>query len=164
VLAEVVEARVEDWARVREIRLRALADAPQAFASRLADEQDLPESAWRDRLSSPNASTFLALDDGEAVGLVTVFIDPADHARAHLVSMWVAAPWRRRGVGTALTQAVLVWAHRGQAETVHLWVTETNDAARGMYKRWGFVESGERQLLPSDPGVQEIGMTCVAPR
>ena len=161
---EIVEASVEDWAQVRELRLRALADAPHAFASRLADEQDRPESAWRDRLSSPNASTFLALDDGEAIGLVTTFLDPADGARAHLVSMWVTPSWRRRAVGTALTQAVLDWAHRSQAQTLDLWVTETNDAARAMYKRCGFIESGERQPLPSHPGLQEIGMICVASR
>jgi GNAT superfamily N-acetyltransferase len=162
--AEIVEAGAEDWAQVREIRLRALADAPRAFASRLADEQDRPESEWRDRLLSPSASTFLALDDGEAIGLVTAFLDPGDHARAHLVSMWVRPPWRRRAVGTALTQAVLDWAHRSQAHTVNLWVTETNDAARGMYKRCGFIESGERQPLPSHPGLQEIAMTCATSR
>jgi ribosomal protein S18 acetylase RimI-like enzyme len=160
VVTKIVEARVEDWAQVREIRLRALADAPHAFASRLADEQDRPELVWRDRLMLPTASTYLALDDGESVGLVTVFLDPENQARAHLVSMWVTPSWRRRAVGTALTRAVLDWAHRNMAQTVDLWVTETNDAARRMYERCGFVESGNRQPLRSHPGLQELGMTC----
>ena len=88
--AEVVRADAEDWAAVREIRLRALSDAPDAFASRLADERDRPESQWRDRLSSPDASTFLALDGGEPVGLVTVYRDTHDWTCAHLVSLWVS--------------------------------------------------------------------------
>ena len=79
-----MEARAEDWVQVGEIRLRALAEAPQAFASRLADERDRPESVWRDRLSSPDASTFLALDDREAVGLVTVIAA----LRTMLVRAW----------------------------------------------------------------------------
>ena len=87
---EVVRADVEDWAAVREIRLRALADAPDAFASGLADERGRAESEWRDRLASPDARTFLALDDGDPVGLVTVYRDPDDRARAHLVSLWVS--------------------------------------------------------------------------
>ena len=154
-----MEARAEDWAQVREIRLLALAEAPQAFASRLADERDRPESVWRDRVSSPDASTFLALDDREAVGLVTVFRRPEDHARASLVSMWVMPSLRCRGIGTALTQAVLDWADQRGVQIVNLWVTETNDAAHRMYERCGFVESGERQPLPSDPALQEIAMS-----
>jgi GNAT superfamily N-acetyltransferase len=159
--ARIIQAGAEDWAQVREIRLQALADSPQAFASRFSDERDRPESLWRDRLSLPNAATYLALNDGEAVGLVTVFLDPEDHARAHLVSMWVMPSWRRRGVGTTLTQAVFDWAKRTGAQTLDLWVTETNSPARGMYERSGFTESGDRQALPSHPQLQEIRMTCV---
>ena len=50
---EVRQATAEDWPAVRAVRLRALADAPGAFASRLEDERDRPESAWRDRLAIP---------------------------------------------------------------------------------------------------------------
>jgi hypothetical protein len=31
-----------------------------------------------------------------------------------------------------------------------------------MYQRCGFIESGERQPLPSHPDLQEIGMTFAA--
>lgn len=155
---EVVQANPEDWAEVREIRLRALTDAPDSFASRLADEQDRKESLWRDRLSSSTASTFLALDEGDAVGLVTVFRDPDDPAHAHLVSLWVSPERRRHGVATSLTNAVLDWARAAEVEVVDLWVTETNDAARHLYERCGFVDSGQRQPLPSNPHLQELAM------
>jgi ribosomal protein S18 acetylase RimI-like enzyme len=160
---EIVQARVEDWAEVRRVRLHALADAPHAFASRLADEKDHREPVWRDRLSSTNASTFLARVDGQAVGLVTAFRDPEEGARAHLVSMWVSPEQRRHGVATALTQAVLDWARLAEVHTVSLWVTESNDAARRLYERCGFVESGERQPLPSHPRLQEIALYRAIP-
>src|SRR4051794_23523739 len=57
---EVVHAVVEDWAAVRKIRLRALADAPDAFASRLADERGRAESEWRAPLLAPGAGTIPA--------------------------------------------------------------------------------------------------------
>jgi ribosomal protein S18 acetylase RimI-like enzyme len=41
---------------------------------------------------------------------------------------------------------------------VHLWVTETNKAARRMYERSGFTPTGERQPLPSDPALMELAM------
>ena len=73
--------------------------------------------------------------------------------------MWVTPSLRRRGIGTALTQAVLDWADQRGVQIVNLWVTETNDAAHRMYERCGFVESGERQPLPSDPALEEIAMS-----
>jgi ribosomal protein S18 acetylase RimI-like enzyme len=156
--ATILRAAPEDWAAVREIRLRALADAPDAFASRLADERDRPESLWRERLSRSDASTFLATGDGDPVGLVTVYRDPDDPARAHIVSLWVSPDRRREGVATALTDAATDWARRAGVRTVSLWVTENNAAAKRLYERCGFVASGERMPLPSRPDLQEIAM------
>jgi ribosomal protein S18 acetylase RimI-like enzyme len=42
---------------------------------------------------------------------------------------------------------------------VHLWVTETNKHARLLYERCGFSLTAERQPLPSNPALGEVGMT-----
>jgi ribosomal protein S18 acetylase RimI-like enzyme len=161
---EVVRADPEDWAAVREIRLRALLDAPDAFASRLDDERDRPEALWRQRLSSSDASTFLAVDEGDPVGLVTVYRDPDDRTCAHLVSLWVSPDHRRSGVATSLTETVLDWARLADVQTVDLWVTENNQGARHLYERCGFSDSGERQPLPSNPHLREMAMHRTIPR
>jgi hypothetical protein len=86
----IILATREDWERVRDVRVRALGDAPFAYGSRLEEEQDRPESFWRARLERQAAATFLAIDGHETVGLVRTFVAPKDVASAELVSMWVA--------------------------------------------------------------------------
>jgi hypothetical protein len=41
----------EEWERARELRLRAVADAPEAFARSLKEEERLSESDWRERVA-----------------------------------------------------------------------------------------------------------------
>jgi hypothetical protein len=40
-----------------------------------------------------------------------------------------------------------------------LWVTESNSPARLLYQRRGFSLTGERQPLPANPDIGEVGMT-----
>jgi ribosomal protein S18 acetylase RimI-like enzyme len=72
--------------------------------------------------------------------------------------MWVNPAARGRGVGAALIDAVAGWAGSRDCTSVHLWVTETNPHATRLYERFGFTPTGERQPLPSDPALDEIGM------
>jgi ribosomal protein S18 acetylase RimI-like enzyme len=113
---------------------------------------------WRDRLSRSDAATFLIVDETGASGLVTVFLVPEHLSRAHLVSMWVAPERRRAGLGRALVERVTSWAADHGADTVELWVTDTNGPARALYRSMGFDETGERQPLPSDPTLLESRM------
>ena len=155
---EIVLATSEDWERVRDVRVRALADAPFAFGSRLEDEQDQPEAIWRSRLESQAAATFLAIRGHETVGLVRTFVEPEDVTSAKLVSMWVAPHARGQGVGRQLVAVAVQWARDYDATSVQLWVTETNTDARRLYEFCGFVLSGGRQTLPSDPLLNEVAM------
>ena len=77
-----------------------------------------------------------------------------------LISMFVRPQARGGGVGEALIDTVSDWARERRATSVHLWVTETNKAARLLYKRCGFSVTGERQPLPSNPNASEVGMAC----
>jgi ribosomal protein S18 acetylase RimI-like enzyme len=153
---EVRRARAADWEALRELRLRALADAPDAFASTLAEEAALPEQAWRQRAGGGPASVnFVACEDGAYIGMAAIFAVADAPGRTHLVGMWVDPRQRRRGVARALVERAVRWARERQAGEVVLWVADHNVPARRLYERAGFRPTGERQPLPSNPALTE---------
>ena len=155
----VRETVLGDWQALRDIRLEALRDAPSAFGSSYAGEAARDEEHWRGR--SSGGGMFLAylteVGASAAAGLAGGY--QADPVTVELVSMYVRPRGRGHGVGEALVAAVIGWAAARQATSVHLWVTETNAPARALYQRCGFALTGERQPLPSDPGISEVAMT-----
>ena len=145
-----------DWALVRDVRLAALRDAPDAFASTYEREAAYTEEQWRGWFSDRFAMFLAHLQDrAEPAGLAGVF-DRDDGAG--LVSMWVRPDARGRGVGEALMNAAAGWAKDRGHDAMYLWVAEANEPARRLYERYGFTPTGDRQPLPSNPGVPEIRM------
>ena len=154
-----VEARragAADWEALRQLRLRALAEDPDAFASTLDAEVALPAEVWRRRAEGgPASATFIARQDGVDVGLAGVFAEPDPPGRMHLISMWVDPRHRRQGAARALIDLVVGWAAERRASELVLWVADQNDPARRLYERLGFRPTGERQPLPSNPARTE---------
>jgi len=154
----VRETVLADWQALRDIRLLALRDAPYAFGSTYEDQVNFGEADWRQRIA--RGGTFLAyipqVGASEPAGMIGGY-QPGP-GPVELVSMFVRAQARGRGVGEALIDAVIGWARHRDAPSVHLWVTETNKHARGLYERCGFSVTAERQPLPSNPALGEIGM------
>ena len=160
----VRETAMDDWRALRDIRLTALRDAPDAFGSTYAEQAVFEEADWRRRIA--RGGTFLAyipeVNASEPVGLIGGYQEEPGQEEpgvVELVSMFVRPRARGRRVGEALIAAVIDWAAARNAASVHLWVTETNKHARLLYERCGFAPTGERQPLPSNPGLGELGMT-----
>jgi ribosomal protein S18 acetylase RimI-like enzyme len=139
-----------EWRSLRSIRLAALQDSPYAFASTYEREAAWDDDAWR--RSFGRVAWFLAWDGDEPVGVAAGLPEEgAPPDERHVISLWVAPHRRRCGVATALYRAVADWGRREGARSLVLWVTEGNEAAHRMYRKLGFVPTGERQPLPSDP-------------
>jgi len=142
-----------DWTQLRAARLSALAEAPYAFASTLAREQEFADDVWRGRAG--RGLTFGAWQGATIVGLATG-LPPEGGAAVeaaapwHLVGMWVAPACRGQGAADQLVEAVCVLARQSGAASVTLWVTEVNDRARAFYRRLGFAPTGGRQLVRAE--------------
>jgi GNAT superfamily N-acetyltransferase len=133
----------DDWPLWRRLRLAALAEAPYAFGSRLADWQGDGDRAerWRDRLALPGSYNVVALLDEQPAGMASGV--PADEPGVvELISMWVSPHARGRGVGDRLIQGIEEWAGQRQAQVLRLSVVRGNEAAERLYRRCGFVGTG----------------------
>jgi GNAT superfamily N-acetyltransferase len=128
---EVRQARAADWAVLRELRLWALADTPDAFASTLDQEATFPERVWRRRAEDGEGSVnFIAFEGGAGIGMAAIFAVASVPGRMHLVGMWVDPQHRRRGVAQALIKQTMCWDKERQAREVILWVADHNIPAR----------------------------------
>ena len=135
----------EDWREFREVRLRALADAPAAFGSRYDDWAAAPEDRWRDRLASVPYNV-VARHDGRAVGMASgTYADDG----AELISMWVAPEMRGSGIAAELIRAVVGWAGE-HGRPLFLMVRSDNARAIAAYQRAGFVDRGVPPDWPAD--------------
>jgi ribosomal protein S18 acetylase RimI-like enzyme len=126
--------------------LRALADAPDAFGSTLADAEARSLDDWQAQVAS--MPTFVAVAAGLDVGMVRGAADGDTPTVLWLLSMWVAPEARGRGVGSSLIDALLAWAEPGAFERVVLDVADGNAAAVALYARKGFEPTGEVGSLP----------------
>ncbi|MET7843498.1 GNAT family N-acetyltransferase [Streptomyces sp. NPDC005356] len=148
----------DDWPLWRELRLVALAEAPYAFGSTLAQWQGSGdrEECWRARLSIPGTHDLVALLDGLPVGMASGV--PGEGAEnVELISMWVNPTARGKGVGDYLIQAVERWAAERGAATLRLSVMPDNRKATALYERHGFTDTGESgDLLPDGVGRERV--------
>lgn len=108
-MIQVRPFKPEDAERLRDIRLRALEDSPNAFSAKLADEQRAPRSCWYEILRREGrfagSQSFLATEAESDVGMAGGY--PESPIRYRLFGMWVAPAARRKGVGGELLWACL---------------------------------------------------------
>jgi ribosomal protein S18 acetylase RimI-like enzyme len=146
---------------LRRVRLAMLADAPDAFHSRLEDEAAEPRQFWEDRARraaiDEEVATFVAVEGDRHLGSATgLRLGPDEPAL--LVAMWVEPAARRRGLGRELVEAVCAWAERGGAKTVELDVREHNRAAIDLYRRAGFEVAAGPHPAAAAPDLMELRM------
>jgi ribosomal protein S18 acetylase RimI-like enzyme len=150
---DVRRVRVEDWRALRDVRLAALADAPTAFGSTHAGALERPDDWWVEwcerSATGDEQSMVLAWDETTPVGMAGVY--RTDDGTWQVISMWVEPDARGRGIARALLDVVVRFARQQGAGEIVLGVTDGNDAARGLYESFGFVDNGESEPLVSHP-------------
>jgi len=142
--------RPGDWSLYRDLRLAALADAPDAFGSTLVRETAFPDELWRERLERAEADTshpLVGVLDGVPCALAWARVGRDPGRVVELFQMWVAPSARGHGVGRHLVQACIGWAESHGHGTVALRCTLGNAGAMHLYARCGFVVTGDVEPL-----------------
>jgi ribosomal protein S18 acetylase RimI-like enzyme len=144
--------------------MQMLLDAPAAFKMTLAEVECRSPSEWVTFVErcaeGTDMSAFLAEDSSGVCGFVRAdATDPRIPPGTVLVSqLWAAPRQRGRGLGRELMNAVTKWAEERQAARISLGVAESNLEAEKFYERLGYVDSGMRVPLASNPTLQVVVM------
>jgi GNAT superfamily N-acetyltransferase len=161
-------ARPQEADAVRELRLRALLAAPDAFeetydevASRpLEDWLSLLDEAARDARHVTLVAQYEAALQGVAFITLDDHLDSAPRggraSGAHLSGMWVEAPARRLGLALALLEAGERWAAARDARELRLWVNELQRGAVLLYERAGYARTGGVEPLRRGSSITTI--------
>lgn len=139
----------DGWERYRQIRLAALADAPDAFWSTTADEAEQPESFWRRRLEPTDRITVIAVVDGDDVGTMYAGPHHGGGPDAGVYAVWVAPGARGSGAAVAMLETVTAWARAQGYRRLRLDVGDHNAPAIAFYRRVGFVPTGVISRFPA---------------
>jgi RimJ/RimL family protein N-acetyltransferase len=150
----VTRLTVDDWQVLRDVRLAALADSPEAFAADLAAERSVAEEQWRARLGADTWA--VARRGGASVGLLGVSEPaPRDAADGWIHGWWISPQAR----GTGAARPMLDWAlgvgrQRGWSR-IGLGVWAENTEAIAAFTALGFVGQDPR------PSSRHAGRTYV---
>ncbi|MEO5699171.1 MAG: GNAT family N-acetyltransferase [Casimicrobiaceae bacterium] len=135
-----------DAAAYRAVRLRALADFPEAFTSS-AEEEAPSADAWSvERLTPRPGRTFMGAFVGEVLAGTAGLVRLPRHKERHkadLVGMYVEPEFGGRHIGRQLVEALIATGRTWPGlEQVTLSVTRGNARAQRLYHEAGFVTFG----------------------
>jgi len=148
----VRQAIIGDEPILRDLRLQAMSDSPDAFGSTYQRELARTTLDWQ-RWLSPGI-TFLLAHNGRSVGLVAGKLDPIDAHVVHLMAMWVHPEVRGSGGADALVTALVKWAQAQAATMICLDVIKSNIRATRFYERHHFRPSGAETPRENDGRVE----------
>lgn len=148
----------DDWRTLRQIRLSALRDSPDAFLSTYALEETYDEAKWRAEFT--RGDWYVGVDAGrpgdEPVSLVGITREPGQPAgQCFMEYLWIAPEFRGKGIAFEMTRELLKRLGELGIRSVFLWVLDGNDRAARFYERLGFVSCNHRQPLAAHPGRSE---------
>jgi GNAT superfamily N-acetyltransferase len=152
-----------DGLTLRDLRLRSIADSPDAFGQPLAEALARPDIEWlrsaRQASLGEERTWLIAEEAGRTVGIVQG--RRRSPFTLMLFSLWVDPSARRLGVGRILIGALEGWASGWGADETLLWVMAGNHHAIEFYRELGFSTVGRGSDAQSGARFGAIAMRRV---
>ena len=153
-MLEVKPILPQHWPLLKDVRLRALADAPEAFGTTLAEAQAYSDAEWQARARRfselPPAVGCLAYLDNIPCGMACAYPSGENPQAAGMTSFWAAPKARGQGVADALVSFIAEWTKAQGLSVLEADVVEDNHRAIAFYKRIEFQATDHSEPFRGD--------------
>jgi RimJ/RimL family protein N-acetyltransferase len=163
----ITKLPLERWQEYKELRLRALQTAPQAFGQSYEEALKHDDARWQQRLiDAAEGKSWLVFAEraGRLVGMAGAFQWPEDVEanRAMIIAVFVDLSERGNGLGERLMEVVMAQMKGAGRTSAILAVNPAQNAAVRLYERMGFVRTGiERNVMGDGAECDEVVMERV---
>ncbi len=152
-----VELSNDDWVRLRDIRLAALLDSPDAFGGKYEDERLFDEQRWRAEFAKQ--AFVIASVSGVDAGMMYIENLNGDFdATCWIGGCWTDPQFRGVGLMHAMFKFLDEQASQRNWQVQGLGVWRDNFLAIAAYEKLGFVAMGDPQPSSRQPGKFYIRM------
>ncbi len=105
---------------------------------------DAIRADWISALTDPDGETYIAFEDDEAVGVVSV-------GHGVLQTLYVMPEFWSRGIGSMLHDRALDRLREVNVQEARLWTLTDNHRARAFYEKRGWSLTGRTRVVPFPP-------------
>ena len=149
-------AQKRDWRALRELRLEALLDTPEAYGSTYEESRRRSRAQWKEMARDYNY--FIAQRGRDFVGMASGGRHESYPDTAWLYGMYVTPEERGTGIASELVGCVERWARDSGFDALYLHVGIGVARARAFYRRVGFVDTGEQRSMTRDASLELVTM------
>jgi RimJ/RimL family protein N-acetyltransferase len=126
----------------RALRLEALRESPEAFATTYEAAVARDDDSWIQQADGsaqgPDRATFVVIAASQPAGIAAIYRDAGDTTVGELIQMWIAPEHRGGPLASDLLEALLDWAARQGFGRIRAGVTPGNQRALRFYQKCGF--------------------------
>jgi len=137
----------------KQLRLAALKDAPEAFATTYESARSRRDESWRTQVeeaaNGKDRAIFIVYDNDQPVGLAGLYRDDKESHVGELIQVWVSPAFRGGPIAGQLIEAVATWARMEKFKTIKALVKKESYRALSFYRKCGFTQ------ITADPGLAE---------